>query len=392
MGEILDNAPHRPAPELAADEQRRLHALLTSFASPRLAGSEGAQLPARILRERFEELGYQVRELPFSFSAWPARFTVPLLGMSYLALTLSAAGLLLRGRDRVALSALLLAPPLLGAVATFAGALVLILPWGRVHTANWLISPPGGRPQHLVMAHRDSKSQPVSTTIRTTAALAATLAWGTLLGAAAIKSARPRRWRGLVTRLAGSIAALSGATLLRCGIGNESPGALDNASGLAALLGIAERERGQADLAFLVTDGEEHWLAGARHMALIAPRNEGIINLDGLDDRGSFYLIDRRSWPPYSHAPQLAAAIANSAAELGYPIVRRALPLGILVDHIPLARAGHRAVSIMHGSRRSLLRVHRPADHPEHLTAEGVLKTVRLVCHALAGVRRQLPR
>jgi hypothetical protein len=115
-----------------------------------------------------------------------------------------------------------------------------------------------------------------------------------------------------------------------------------------------------------------------------------MINLDGLDDEGHFYLLERSGWPPRANAPRLAGALVAAAAELGYPIVRRDLPLGILVDHLPLARAGHPALTIMHGSRRSLRRVHRPTDHADELTGKGVLRTVGLVCAALERVRQEI--
>jgi hypothetical protein len=73
--------------------------------------------------------------------------------------------------------------------------------------------------------------------------------------------------------------------------------------------------------------------------------------------------------------------------DLGYPISRRDLPLGVLTDHLPLARAGHPAVTIMRGSYCSLRRVHRPGDHIGQLTGEGVLGAVHLVCNTLRRFR-----
>jgi hypothetical protein len=249
------------------------------------------------------------------------------------------------------------------------------------------------------MAHRDSKSQPVSTAVRTVGATTAILAWSSLLGLALLRppsvpGPAPRPWwsRRLATRGAAALGALAGGILLHCRIGNESPGALDNASGLTALLGIARRERERDDVAFLITDGEELWLAGARAVASRLPRAEAIINLDGLDDHGTFHLFERRHGTRPPPAERLRGALVDSAASLGHPLVRRNLPPGILVDHLPLARAGHPAITLMHGSRRSLGRVHRPSDHSDHLTGEGVLRTVSLVCHALARVRGEPER
>jgi hypothetical protein len=371
------------------EERQYLKGVVHALSRPRLSGSAGALITELTLRDHFESLGYRIEEDPFSFSTWPGRFTVPLVGAGYLILTLAATSLLLRERRSSALATLLAVPPLLGGLAGVASYLVPSLPYGRIQTSNWIVSRPGVRPRYLVMAHRDSKSQPISTAGRTGAAVVALLAWA---GLVMLALAQPRR-RGrrtqkkVVTRVTGLLAIGTGCILTRSRVGNESPGALDNASGLSALVGIARRERVSDDVAFLITDGEELWLAGARAAALRLPANVGVINLDGLDDNGKFYLIDQIGRPPRSIAPWLTEAFIGSAAELGIEIIRRDLPLGILLDHIPLARAGHPAISLLHGGRHSLRRVHRPTDHPGELSCAGVVGAVRLVCNALRLAR-----
>lgn len=387
------------------EERRYLAALILALSRPRLAGSPGARATGEVIRRELEAIGYEIVEHPFSFSGWPARFTVPSIGGIYLGTTLGAAGLLLEGRRGAAGRLLILAPPLLGGVAALSSALVGTLTWGRVDTANWLAIPRGGRLRYLIVAHRDSKSQPVSTLARSLSVTIAVGAWIVLLAAALspapgtrLRRSTPGMGRGsrrstghariATTLLAAGAALVAGGTLLRCGIGNESPGALDNASGLAALLGVARRERRNGDVALLVTDGEELWLAGARVAAESLPPADAVINLDGLDDGGRFFLIERYGWPPRASAPHLADAIAAAAAGLGLRIERRGLPLGVLTDHLPLARAGYPAVTIMRGGRGSLRRVHRPSDEAAHLTGEGVQLAVRLVCAALDRIRR----
>lgn len=398
MVKVSDNASQRSfavretgREETAGAERQYLYALIRALARPRLAGSAGAWLSDRTLRHHFESYGYRIEELPFSFSTWPGRLTVPLVGSSYLALTLTAAGLLLRDKKPNATAVLLTVPPLIGGLAVAASTLVGTLPWGRVQTANWVASRPGVRPKYLIMAHRDSKSQTVSTYTRTASAAAATIAWAALLSLAltAPHPRKPRPGRKLATGIAATLAAWAGSELVRCQVGNQSPGALDNASGLAALLGIARREREHDDVAFLITDGEEFWLAGARVLAGQLAESAGVINLDGLDDEGAFYLIDRLGWPPRQVAPRLTTALVDAAAELGLPLSARRLPVGILLDHIPLARAGHPAVTLLRGNRRSLRRVHRPDDSADRLTGAGVLRAVQLVCNALRLARER---
>src|SRR5690606_19091292 len=120
---------------------------------------------------------------------------------------------------------------------------------------------------------------------------------------------------------------------------------------LATLLGIAERERTADDIAFLVTDAEELGLAGARAIAPRMPPVFGVINVDGIDDHGTFHVVERFGWPRKKGlAPHLAAAVLGAADRLGMSARRRDAPFGILLDHMPLVEAGTPALSIMRGS------------------------------------------
>jgi len=81
------------------------------------------------------------------------------------------------------------------------------------------------------------------------------------------------------------------------------------------------------------------------------------------------------------------AALLASAQALGARAERRALPIGVLVDHIPFADAGIPAVTLMRGSAASLRRVHLAQDDVARLTGEGVAQAVALLAAALALLR-----
>ncbi|MBI4544394.1 MAG: M28 family peptidase, partial [Gemmatimonadetes bacterium] len=333
--------------------------------------------------------GYRVDELSFSFSAWPGRFGLPAVGLLYLAGIMAATVLLLGGRGAAALVPLGALVPALLLAAILGRYFIARLPWGRIRTANWLIYRPGSRPRYLVMAHRDSKAQPVSLWVRAAVTLAAALAAAALFLSALLTVIDPAWGRSPVTLGAAGMGALAALGMLLSWAGNSSPGALDNASGLAALLGLARRERAHGDTGFLITDGEELGLAGARALAGRLPPVFGVLNLDGLDDAGDFAIIERYGWPRRGLAPHLSAALLEAAASLGLPAARRPLPVGILVDHIPLMDAGTAAVTIMRGSARSLRRVHRPADRAERMSGAGAAAAVALVAAALQLLREQ---
>ncbi|HEY8468692.1 MAG TPA: M28 family peptidase [Longimicrobiales bacterium] len=364
---------------------------LSVLARPRLTGSPGAAEVEAELRRRLTDLGYEIRELPFGFSVWPGRWGVPAAGVLLVATAAGAGALIAWGRP--ARAALLLAGA--AAVAVLAGRsarrAILGLPWGRVETANWLVHWPGARPRFLVMAHRDSKSQPLPTLGRMAAGAIALLSWLLLFALACMTTLEPARGPVLSTA-ATALGVSAGLLLLLCRSDNASPGALDNASGLAALLAIARAERGRDDVAFLITDGEELGLAGAEAAAPHVPPVEAIINIDGLDDEGPFRIAESYGLRRAKRlAPRVAAALLEAAGELGLPITRGAVPAGMLVDHIPFARVGQPAVTLMRGTFRSLLRVHRPRDSASRLRGEGVVLGARLVTAALGRLRAATP-
>src|SRR5690606_863460 len=159
---------------VALTERAEAAGALSTLARPRLTGSAGAAQVEQELRGRLEALGYEIREIPCEFSTWPGRWGVPVVGAVLAAATAAAA--LLLGRGAAAQAALVLAAAGAAVLGMFRSARQAIarLPWGGTRSSNWLVHRPGVRPRYVVMAHRDSKSQPLPTLGRITAgALAA---------------------------------------------------------------------------------------------------------------------------------------------------------------------------------------------------------------------------
>lgn len=358
---------------------------LGALARPRLSTTPGHEEVVAEARWRFETLGYETIELPFSFAAWVGRFGPAFLALVYLIGVLAAGILLLAGAPGAAAIVLLLA--FAGVVAAAANLTRLLhqARWHRRRGLNLLFRRPGSRPRYILMAHLDSKSQLVPLSLRAPAVAVAAAAWIVLLGTAILSLIRPVAG-GAVFAVA-VLAVLAGTLLTLSWADNESPGALDNASGVATLLGVAEREADTGDVAFLVTDAEELGLAGARDAATRLPPVHGVINIDGIDDDGRFFVMERFGWPRRGLAPHLAVGLLGAAAVLGVPALRRDVPLGLLLDHMPIVRAGIPALTLMRGELRSLHRVHRPADSLASLHGTGVTRAVDLLCAALTLIR-----
>ncbi|MBA3555689.1 MAG: M28 family peptidase, partial [Gemmatimonadales bacterium] len=147
----------------------------------------------------------------------------------------------------------------------------------------------------------------------------------------------------------------------------RSRGARDNGSGIAAALAAAE-ELEDPSVGVLVTGAEEFGLVGARVFARMeGSRLAGVefVNFDTIDGEGKIYLVshDRRG-------AGLASREAPRLAGLGPAVLARRLPLGILVDSLPLARAGAAAITVGRLTWRTLRRIHTPDDVPEDLSLE----------------------
>jgi Peptidase family M28 len=358
--------------------------LLEDIAIPRRHGTEGADVVEARVRTVLEQSGHVVEDRPFAFSDWPGRWGVTTLGLLLGTDLLLGYGLVETGHFTSATLLLLL--PILATIlyATHAARVILDCPWCRRRGNNLFAWRPGAGTRILVVAHRDSKSQGAPLVVRVGGAAALILAWTSLFVQAMIgrgTTAAPVQFVTLVLVLAGSVA------LAVCVVGNESPGALDNASGLLALLEIASNANAADDIAFLVTDAEEYALAGSRAIADRVGRVDVVINLDGLDESGPLVVIEgTKPWKPSEPGP-FTVALASAAKTKGLSLRRRGLPPGLLVDHVAFAEAGVPALTIMRGHLRSMARVHTRADNLTRLRGRGAIEVAAIVSDAIERYR-----
>ena len=235
-----------------------------------------------------------------------------------------------------------------------------------VRGVNLIARRTGVTPSVWLTAHYDSKGQPISMATRIVGAAC------TVLGVTGVLVSLLAGWT-LIPALA--VAALGGVILSRNRVTDESPGAVDNASALVAVLAILDELPRHAAIGVLFLDAEEFGLLGAR--ALVAERaalleGAAIVNLDGLDDRGRAIAFVHRRGP-------VGLAVA---AELR---ARRAGWLPVVVDGIALGRAARECVTIMKGDWGTARVVHTPRDTAERLTLEGVRQVAAGVARALAS-------
>lgn len=351
--------------------------------APRAAGSaeegEARAYCAAVLRAS----GFDVSIDPFSYSAFPGRYGTPVGGAIAMTSVLAAAWLAtIEGAPRAAGAAVGAGLLTLGLFAwSMLGESVLDLPWSRADAENLVARRGSTFPRVWLVAHVDSKSQPLPTRLRmggiavlgssmllTLVTLALTLGGG---------SSRTVLWM-----LCALLAVLGGCAVLASVVRNDSPGAVDNASGVAAVLVAAASLDRTAAVGVVITSAEELGLAGARAWvrAHAAERGGGfVLNCDGVDDQGELTLMYTRTRP---------APIVDAVRRAAGPLHVRRMPLGLLLDSVAFADAGWSSATLSYGSMRTLARVHTRSDSLDALRGVQIAPTAGVLARAAEALAR----
>lgn len=357
-------------------------------ASPRPAGGSAEASARERCAEWLNSLGMEVREEHFAYSAFPGRWATPLCGAGLIGTFLVAGHVGSGGSGVHALAVLISGVALVaGAGWWFARFGVLNMPFDRREGVNLTavrhVADMADDDTPWFMAHLDSKSQPVPIAVRAAGIVSTSLV--TLLAAAYALAQCVDLVSGSLWLALTGAGVLSALPVVASTVGSRSPGALDNATGVTAVLLAAAALPREAPCRVCITSAEELGLAGAR--AWVESRAgqmpQPVWNVDTLDDAGSTQAMWSRRLPH-----EIVSRLRRAAEGGGHDLrVRRALP-GILTDAIAAADADWPAVTISRGSARTLLRVHTPGDDTEQLTGEGAALVARLLAGATSGPDR----
>lgn len=342
---------------------------------PRAAGTEGEARARKYCAEYLTRAGFVVTEEDFDYSPLPGKWAVPVLGLLALAWFVMLGAAPGRAVPKETVQASLPLLLLMGAVY-FVAARAIRRPRHFLRRATNLVATRGGVPRIWLMAHLDSKSQSVPMLVRIAGIVVASAAMLLTIVVAftpAVFNLGDAFWIPVtVAGAAGSVAVVLST------VGNRSRGAVDNASGVAAVLLTAAHAAPDARVGVLVTSAEELGLAGAwawvrdqsdRH---VSPHFRHAINFDGVDDVGELTCMSNSG---NSVAGAMRTVASASQSQMTF---RRVLP-GIMVDANALNESGWDAVTISKGNFATLARIHTPADHPGRLTGHGVAEAVELV-------------
>lgn len=332
---------------------------------PRGAGTEGERRAQNYAAAVLRDAGFTVSLEPFEYSAFPGRFGTPAGGTAAW-LAVLASCWLATGADapRASSAALLAGLALLGvAVRHLLGDAVVTLPWLRASAGNLVARQGSAEPRVWLVAHLDTKSQPVPSALRVAGVTALAIGVALALVAAVLQLAGPSP--RTLWWIAAGLSTLGALPVMASVVGNRSDGAVDNASGVAAVLAAAQALPAQHAVGVLLPSAEELGMAGARAWVRARGGRTGIaINCDGVDDQGELTIMYSRSKPL-----ALIDLLGRHAEQR--PHVRR-MPLGLLTDSVAFADAGWQTVTVSRGSLRTLARVHSRRDSLRALRGDGI--------------------
>ena len=358
--------------EIVALAARHLRAVALE---PRPAGGEAAARARGYCAETLVSCGFRVRERPFEYSALAGEYGTPLGGLVALAVVCAGAAAGVWAHAGLSLGLLVVGVPVLVVSGQWlARKGVLTLPAMRRRSVNLEAVRADEDPPLWLVAHIDSKSQPVPLLVRAGGIVLLAAAW---IAALALATAQLTRgvifeWRWVVLA-----AGLGAIPVLASTVGKRSVGAIDNASGVATLLTLAGMLPPAAPIGILITDAEELGLAGAR--AWCAGRSPGrAVNFDGLDDAGILTLMWTRP-----RSSRLEAVLRDAADAAVAPL--RIVPLipGVLVDAVALSDAGWEVVTLSRGTIGTLRRIHTRRDDGDALQGDGIAEAARVLMRAV---------
>ncbi|NUQ93462.1 MAG: M28 family peptidase, partial [Gemmatimonadaceae bacterium] len=235
-----------------------------------------------------------------------------------------------------------------------------------------------GIPRAWLVAHLDSKSQPVPMLARVAGIVVAALAllalaWFGIRAAGGAEVAE-RVWHAVT--LAGALATLP---VIASVVGARSPGAIDDASGVATVLLAIDRLPRDLPVGVLLSSAEELGMAGAQAFAS-SRRPASALNVDGVDDRGGIVCMR------HGRAARPRIGVAHAAQALAMRVRERRTIPGILTDGVALANAGWSAVTLSRGTLATLARIHRPGDRASRVRGSGINEMARLLAQAVREI------
>ena len=375
--------PVSSAERSAARAQRALDLVRVLAREPRAAGGEAEARARAYCAEQLRAAGFEVSEEPFEYSAFPGRWGTPLGGIIALVLLTSASAAGRAGEAALAVLMLTLGAGALGVLARWlARTGVLALPLERRRAVNLVAKRRDGsaaEPLVWLLAHLDSKSQPVPILVRAAGITLLGMVWVAALSLAVLQLVSGGGGIAGAWLALNAVAILAATPVIATTVGARSPGALDNATGVATVLTAVAETRGSR-VGVCLTSSEELGLAGARAWVRGVTRHGSAvaINCDSVDDGGTTTCMYSGPRPD-----ALVESVLAAGERAGSRIRAHRLLPGVLTDGVALADAAWDVVTLSKGGVRTLARIHTPIDRADRLTGAGMDEVARVIVEML---------
>ncbi|MCC6740431.1 MAG: M28 family peptidase [Planctomycetia bacterium] len=390
---------------MPAFNARRALAFASSISRPRLCGTPDEREVARVVKSSLADAGLGVEEEFFEFR--PVADNLLRLSLFLTHAGLAAVGVGLWKDVRIAWGGL-----------AFCASLAVILPWfirrtflGTIRDCaesdpprrGWIRSSniaaraegPADGPLFVFMAHYDSKSQSLSLGGRI-----ALFRWARTAAFGYLGVAMARLFDAAVPleliAAAGGVVLLLSLPLYALRTHNRSPGAMDNASGVGALVEMARTWKDlpgskAARAVFLAVSGEEFGMTGSqawvrRHLeALRAEKRLRVVNFDGVGYAGAVWVVP--AYGPEGGGVSMSAALVGAGKAVGVDVRAYPRSVGLMTDHASFTRERLPCATLLTHSWLAK-RLHTPDDAPETLKVEGFERCGRVACRAVEELTR----
>nr|MDO8112595.1 M28 family peptidase [Candidatus Sigynarchaeota archaeon] len=187
-------------------------------------------------------------------------------------------------------------------------------------------------------------------------------------------------------------------------IGNNSPGALDNASGVAAIYVLAKQLKAHPftniEARFVITGSEELGLYGAKeyvakHGGELDHASTWVVNFDTICCKGAgIQVLEAMGFPiPRKISPFLSKVAHDAASRLGHDLRGLYIPIGAGTDRMVFTSHGYDGIDF--GCRAAASVIHTMRDAPDRFDpamATAVASIAHLMGKHLDGTTRDAQR
>jgi hypothetical protein len=359
---------------------------------PRLPGSEGSKRGVAVITEMFSKIGIDMVNEPFIASKlmFGQVLQIEMAATIAVAWVMAAIAWLSPAWNLAIVLATIVAVTL--AVRALSAGTTKPVTNG-IATCNLTCSIPpleAKRGTVIYMAHQDTKSQTLAALHRVICFVgwAATILAGLgifaimgVLHLLMIGGAMPPSGQSALDVLNlvadGVVIALTCCTtpLAFNKVGNASPGALDNASGVSVVYLIGKQLKAHPfkslEARLVINGAEELGLFGAKdyvakHGGELDRASTWVINIDTIGCKGGagIEVWDTMGFPiPRKVSPFLSKVANDAAGRLGKDILHQYLPFGAATDRMVFSRRGYEGIDF--GNRGSASVIHTRRDTPD---------------------------